>query len=127
MVRWPLSLPAVAAAILVCGGCGTSGSRSTAANPYVVNGVRLVRAPPPVYRACVVAARRLRSVIYCPTRVPRKWGTQMQVCADCNGTFSATGSFPAPRRYVGVEYRTGHFSFWAEPRRLVRQWLVGCP
>lgn len=51
----------------------------------------------------------------------------MQACADCNGTFSATGSFPAPRGYRGVEYRTGHFTIWAEPQRLVQQWLVGCP
>lgn len=117
----------VAASILVCEGCGTSGGRSTATSPPVVNGVRLVRAPAPVHRSCVVAARRLRAVIYCPTRVPPKWGTQMLVCAGCNGTFSATGSFPAPRGYVGAEYRTGHFSIWAEPRRLIRQWYVGCP
>lgn len=53
----------------------------------------------------------------------------MEVCNGCNGTFSATGSFPAPRGYRGVpnEYRTGHFTIWAEPRSLIRQWLVGCP
>jgi hypothetical protein len=87
--------------MVLCGGCGTSGRHVHGRNPYVVNGVRLVRAPAAVHHAC----------------------------NDCNGTFSATGSFPAPRGYRGVlnEHRTGHFTVWAEPRKLIRQWLVGCP
>jgi len=120
------------AVILVLAGCSNASNHSSprdsnARRTRIVR-VRLVSAPPPVKRACRTASRRLDAGIYCPTLVPPKWGTQMEVCAGCNGTFSATGSFPAPRGYVGIpgEYRTGHFTIWAEPHRLIRQWLVGC-
>lgn len=108
---------------------GASGTLGHRQSPHVVNGVRLVRAPAEVHRACLRASRRLHAVIYCPTRVPPKWGTQMLVCAGCNGTFSATGSFQGPRGYVGAPDSPGwgHFTVWAEPHRLIRQWFVGCP
>lgn len=52
----------------------------------------------------------------------------MQVCAGCNGTFSATGSFEGKRTYLGVPGSPGwgHFTVWAATRRLIREGFVGC-
>lgn len=125
----PTRLPAVALAVAMLGaaGCGNAGG-SAQGGPLVVDGVRLMRAPPQVHRACLRAARRLHVVIYCPTLVPPKWGTRMQVCAGCNGTFSSTGSFHGPHGYVGTRDSPGwgHFTMWAAPHRLINQGYVGC-
>ena len=88
--------------------------------------VSLERAPRALLRGCRTAARRLKVAIFCPTRVPRRW-TVAHVCAGCNGTFSATGWFPAPTGYVGQPgERTGHFTVWAARPRKVREGFVGC-
>lgn len=119
---------AVVAGVLACAGCAASGHEASKANRYAVDGVRLVRAPPAVRATCMTASRRLRVVIFCPTRVPPKWGTQIEVCTGCNGTFSATGSFHGPRDYVGVPGAPGwgHLTVWAATQRLIDQGFVGC-
>jgi hypothetical protein len=101
---------------------------SNAPGRFDVAGISLVPAPRRVRRACVKAARHLKVGIYCPTLVPIKWGTQMLVCAGCNGTFSATGVFPAPRDYVGSpeDFHAGHFTVWAATPSLIQQGYVGC-
>jgi hypothetical protein len=87
--------------------------------------IRLVAASSTVRRGCLRAARRLKAAVYCPTRVPAGWSPQ--ICAGCNGTFSATGWFPAPKGYVGQPgERTGHFNVWSSPPRLIREGYVGC-
>ena len=87
--------------------------------------VHLVPAPTALVRGCTDAARHLEVAVQCPTRVPRGW--RPRVCAGCNGTFSATGWFPAPRAYVGQPGEaTGHFTVWAAPPRRIQQGYVGC-
>jgi hypothetical protein len=102
--------------------------RTSACSSPLLGSIPLVRAPRAVRNACVKAARQLKVGIYCPTLVPVKWGTQMLVCAGCNGTFSATGDFPAPRDYLGPpdESRAGHFTIWAATASLIQQLFVGC-
>ena len=88
--------------------------------------IALVAAPVALRRGCLRAARRLGVAVYCPTRVPRGWAPA-HLCAGCNGTFSATGWFRAPRGYVGQPgERTGHFTVWAARPAQVRQGYVGC-
>jgi hypothetical protein len=88
--------------------------------------IALAAAPAELRSGCRRAARRLNVPIYCPTRVPAGW-SPAQLCAGCNGTFSATGWFPAPRGYVGQPGEpTGHFTVWAAPPSKVRQGYVGC-
>jgi hypothetical protein len=87
--------------------------------------IRLVAASSTLRRGCSRAARKLKAAVYCPTRVPAGW--LPRICAGCNGTFSATGWFPAPKGYVGQPgERTGHLNVWAAPPRLIREGYVGC-
>jgi hypothetical protein len=88
--------------------------------------VVLVPAPVALRRGCQQAAQRLDVIVFCPTRVPRGW-VPAQVCAGCNGTFSATGWFPAPPTYRGQPgEHTGHFTVWAASPQKVRRGFVGC-
>ena len=90
--------------------------------------VRIALAPSPAMlrTGCRRAARRLTIAIYCPTSVPAGWSAA-HVCAGCNGTFSATGWFPAPAGYIGQPgEKTGHFTVWAAPPAKVREGYVGC-
>ncbi len=49
------------------------------------------------------------------------------MCIACNGTFSITGEFPAPKSYIGVPGDSaGHFTVWASPPKLIRKGYVGC-
>jgi hypothetical protein len=90
-----------------------------------VTSIRLVAASSTLRRGCLRAARRLKVAVYCPTSVPAGWSPR--ICAGCNGTFSASGWFPAPKGYVGQPgERTGHFNIWAAPPRLIREGYVGC-
>jgi hypothetical protein len=90
-----------------------------------VASIRLIPASSTLRRGCSRAARRLKVAVYCPTRVPARWSPR--ICAGCNGTFSATGWFPAPKGYVGQPgEQTGHFTVWAAPPRLIREGYVGC-
>ena len=52
----------------------------------------------------------------------------MLICNDCNGTFSLTGSFPAPHGYIGPpgEVGSGHFTVWAATSKFIREGYVGC-
>jgi hypothetical protein len=52
----------------------------------------------------------------------------MLVCNGCNGTFSLTGSFPAPHGYVGPpgEVGVGHSTVWAATMKFIREGYVGC-
>ena len=101
-------------------------SVSTPAHPSPVR-IALAPSPAALRSGCRRAAHRLSVPIYCPTSVPAGWAPA-HVCAGCNGTFSATGWFPAPHGYVGQPgEHTGHFTVWAAPRAKIRQGYVGCP
>ena len=104
-VRTVCTLTSMCAVGIVASGFASIGA---ATHP---NTVQLVPAPTALARGCTDAARRLGIAVQCPTRVPRGWSPR--VCAGCNGTFSATGWFPAPRGYVGQPGEaTGHFTVW---------------
>ncbi len=90
-----------------------------------VNGIRLVPASRAIHIGCAEAAAKLKTAIYCPTRVPARWVPRF--CVGCNGTFSATGWFPAPKGYRGQPGEsTGHFTVWAARPRFIREGYVGC-
>jgi hypothetical protein len=103
----------------------SSASRETVSHPSIAPTIPLRQAPTALRRGCERAARRLNVSIYCPERVPARW--KPQLCVGCNGTFSATGWFPAPTGYVGTPGEpTGHFTVWAARPRFIRDGYVGC-
>ena len=110
-------------------GVRSDGHRRMSAGPVANHSptrIPLAASPAKLRTGCRRAARRLDVAIYCPTRVPVRW-SPLRVCAGCNGTFSATGWFPAPRGYVGQPGEsTGHFTVWAAPPAKIRQGYVGC-
>ena len=122
---------ALAAPVLLAG-CTFGGTKphhlnSTGRHRPVVT-IPLVAAPVSLRRSCAKAARKLKTVIYCPLRVPAKWTPQF-LCAGCNGTFGATGYFEAPRGYIGSRTpgeTTGHFTVWAATHDKIRDGYVGC-
>jgi hypothetical protein len=123
----------VAILVVTLTACGASGNNSANGRSGASTlpprtrapAIRLVPASAVVRRSCLRAARRFTVTIYCPMRVPAHWVTDL-ICIDCNGTFSITGGFTAPRNYLGMVRGSGHFTVWAATPALIRQGYVGC-
>jgi hypothetical protein len=133
-----LQKPACLAILVVTlTGCGASGNNSanghsgasTLSPRTRAPAIRLMPASAVVRRSCLRAARRFTVTIYCPMRVPAHWVADL-ICIDCNGTFSITGGFTAPRNYVGMVRGSGHFTVWAATPGVDSaglRWLHGWP
>jgi len=130
-VRRPICVGVVVVALTACGAAGSKapharpGASTLPQRPKVAT-VRLVSSSAVVRGSCLRAARRFKVTIFCPMRVPAHWVTYGGVCVGCNGTFSITGGFTAPRSYLGMVRGYGHFTVWAARPKFVRQGYVGC-
>ncbi len=125
----------VAILVVTLTACGASGNNSANGRSGASTlpprtrspAIHLVPASAVVRRSCLRAARRFTVTIYCPMRVLAHWVTDL-ICIDCNGTFSITGGFTAPRNYLGMVPGSGIRTRWrAHPAAVVARRLALCP